>query len=58
MRLKKLPQKIICNSCEKVLYDHKDLKPPAEIIKKFGGECPQCGKKLIFDPEKVVINSR
>jgi hypothetical protein len=53
-----LPQKMICNGCGKVLYDNSDLKPPEEIIKKFGGKCPQCSKDLIFDPEKVEINSR
>jgi DNA-directed RNA polymerase subunit RPC12/RpoP len=53
-----LPQKVMCDGCGKVLYDNSDLKPPEEIIKKFGGECPHCGKNLIFDPNKVEIDSQ
>lgn len=52
-----MPQKVICDNCGKVLYDHSDLKSPADIIKKFDGVCPQCGNKLIFDPEKIEIKS-
>lgn len=53
-----MPQKIICKDCGKVLYDHSDLKPPEEIIKKFDRTCPQCGQNLSFDPNRVEINSR
>jgi len=50
-----MPQKVVCDGCGEVLYDNKDLKPPIEIIKQMNGKCPQCSKKLIFDPQKVEI---
>jgi|GEM_PF-2878570 len=52
-----MPQKIVCDGCGEVLYEDVDLKSPEEVIKKFNGKCPQCGKKLVFDPQKVEINS-
>jgi len=50
-----MPQKIICEVCGEVLYNGVDLKPPEEVIQQFGGNCPKCGKKLKFNPEKVEI---
>jgi len=52
-----MPQKIICSSCGEILYEKNDLKSPVEIIKHFNGKCPKCSKKLVFDPQKVEINS-
>ena len=50
-----MTQKIICYECKTVLYEDKELRPPIEIIKKYNGKCPQCGKKLVFDPNNVEI---
>lgn len=52
-----MPQKIVCVACGKILYDSKELKPPVEVIQKFEGTCPQCGKSLVFQPENVEINT-
>ncbi len=52
-----MPQKIICSSCGEILYERNDLKSPVDIIKHFNGKCPKCSKKLVFDPQKVEINS-
>ncbi len=44
-----MPQIIICKECEEVLYKGDVLKPPQDIIKKFGGKCPACRKELSFN---------
>jgi len=51
-----MPQKIICEGCDAVLLDDSKLRPPGEIIKEFDGKCPSCGKKLIFNPDKIEMN--
>ena len=53
-----MTQKVICSDCGKILYDHKDLKAPMDVIKKYEAICPQCGKKLVFDSNKVEIKSK
>ncbi len=44
-----MPQRVTCSKCKHVLFDSLDLTPPDEIIQKFDGRCPKCGKKLSFD---------
>ncbi len=51
-----MPQRIICGDCGKVLYEGNDLKLPEELIQQLKGVCPECGKKLSFDPTKININ--
>jgi len=46
---------IVCGKCGSILYSGSDLKPPEEVIQQYNGRCPSCGKKLVFDPEKVEI---
>jgi len=50
-----MPQKIICGGCGHILYEGTDLKPPEESVQQFKGVCPNCGKKLHFDPNNVEI---
>ena len=50
-----MPQKIFCEDCNEVLYDNSELATPEEIISKYNGKCPKCGKKLEFNTEKIEI---
>lgn len=50
-----MPQKIICEECNEILYYGKDLKPPEETIQQSNGICQKCGKKLLFNPRKVDV---
>ncbi len=52
-----MPQKIICGGCGRVFYFGTDLKPPEETVQQNKGVCPECGKKLHFDPKNVEIRS-
>ena len=50
-----MPQRIICEGCGEAIYDSIELKPPEELIQQLDGKCPKCGKKLVFNHEKVEI---
>jgi hypothetical protein len=50
-----LPQKIICKECGEVLYEGELLKSPQDVIKKFEGRCPNCGKDLSFVTDAVKV---
>jgi DNA-directed RNA polymerase subunit RPC12/RpoP len=50
-----MPQRILCSECGEVLYEGELLKSPQDIIKKYEGKCPSCGKRLEFDTEQVKI---
>lgn len=50
-----MPEKVVCHQCGYVLYEGAELKPPDEIIHKYDGKCPQCGRKLAFIPLNVDI---
>jgi ribosomal protein S27AE len=50
-----VPQRIICSNCGFLLYSGFELKPPEEIIQQKNGVCPNCGKKLNFEPENMKI---
>jgi hypothetical protein len=50
-----MPQRILCKKCKEVLYEGDLLKSPQDIIKKFEGKCPQCGKKLNFESDEVSV---
>jgi len=52
-----MPQQIICDKCGAVLYEGRELKAPEEVIQENSGECPKCGKRLSFFPEKVNIDT-
>jgi len=45
-----LPQRILCERCRSILYEDMDLKAPYEIVKRYNGKCPKCGRKLFSDP--------
>jgi hypothetical protein len=50
-----MPQKVFCQKCDFVLYEGAELKPPDEIIQKYNGKCPKCGKKLSLIPIDVEV---
>jgi RNase P subunit RPR2 len=50
-----MPQRMLCNKCKEVLYEGDLLKSPQDIIKKFDGKCPKCGKNLAFITDAVVV---
>ena len=50
-----MPQRILCKNCDEVLYEGDLLKSPQDIIKKFDGKCPVCGKDLSFKPDAVTV---
>jgi len=51
-----MPQKIVCSECGAVLYEGELLKSPQDIVKKFEGKCPGCGKELVFTTEGVTVS--
>ncbi len=50
-----MPQRVQCSKCGSVLYEGIELTPPDEIIQRFDGRCPKCGKKLSFAPGNVSV---
>lgn len=50
-----MPQRVICSECDHVLYEGDILKSPQDILKKFDGRCPKCGRKLNFKTDSVSI---
>jgi len=50
-----VPQKVICKNCGKILYEGDLLKSPQDVIKKFEGNCPKCGKELGFEGKAVQV---
>jgi DNA-directed RNA polymerase subunit RPC12/RpoP len=52
-----MPQRILCEDCNEILYQGSELVPPEEIIRKHDGRCPKCGKKLCFTAEKVEVKA-
>jgi hypothetical protein len=50
-----MPQRVICHDCKQVLFEGKELKPPDEIIQKYEGKCPKCGRKLSLMPLDVEV---
>jgi len=51
-----MTQKIVCEGCGKVLFNDSKLRPPEEVIQELNGKCPHCGKKLVFNPDRLEIN--
>jgi RNase P subunit RPR2 len=50
-----MPQRILCKECNEVLYQGDLLKSPQDVIKKFEGKCPICGKDLSFETDAVSV---
>ncbi len=44
-----VPQRVSCSQCGYVLFEGLELTAPDEIIQRFDGRCPKCGKKLSFE---------
>jgi len=52
-----MPQRVQCQKCSYILYEGIELTPPDEIIQRFDGRCPKCGKKLSFTHGNVNIKA-
>jgi Zn finger protein HypA/HybF involved in hydrogenase expression len=52
-----MPQRVQCQKCGSLLYEGIELTPPDEIIQRFDGRCPKCGKKLSFEHGNVNIKA-
>ena len=50
-----MPQKVTCQQCGYVLYEGEELTPPDEILQRYNGKCPKCGKKLALVPLDVEV---
>ena len=50
-----MPQHVFCEACGATLYDGLELESPSEIILRYSGSCPECQKRLSFEPERVKI---
>ena len=50
-----LPQRVYCSKCGYILFEGIELTPPDEIIQRFDGRCPKCGKKLSFEQGAVDV---
>ncbi|MCW4043279.1 MAG: hypothetical protein NWE90_06105 [Candidatus Bathyarchaeota archaeon] len=50
-----MPLIIKCEKCYTVLYEGKELKSPYEVLELYEGRCPECGRKLFFDPINVEV---
>ncbi|MFQ6080176.1 MAG: hypothetical protein ACE5OW_00710 [Candidatus Bathyarchaeia archaeon] len=50
-----MPQRVICQGCGTVLYERIELVPPDEVILRYDGKCPKCGKKLSLTPINVEV---
>jgi len=52
-----LTQEFLCSECNHILYKGDILKTPQDIIRKFEGNCPNCGKELNLEEIEVEITS-
>ncbi|MFB0567884.1 MAG: hypothetical protein ACETVM_04815 [Candidatus Bathyarchaeia archaeon] len=50
-----LPQRIHCEKCGTILYEGMDVKTPHEIVQRYDGRCPKCGRRLSSIPINVEI---
>lgn len=50
-----MAQKIICDGCGTILFASCKIKSPYDIIQALNRECPQCGKDLEFNIDKITI---
>ena len=48
-------QRVVCSECSNILYEGDILKSPQDIVKKFDGRCPNCGRKLSFSTKNLSI---
>ncbi|MFQ6086753.1 MAG: hypothetical protein ACE5OV_01905 [Candidatus Bathyarchaeia archaeon] len=50
-----MPQRIHCKKCGAILYEDMELKPPHEIVQRYDGRCPNCGRRLSYIPIKIKV---
>jgi phage FluMu protein Com len=50
-----MPQRVKCQTCNHLLYEGEELKPPDEILQLHNGYCPKCNKKLSLLPLDVEV---
>lgn len=44
----------MCGACGYILYEGNELKTPSEIVREYGGKCPNC--KRTIKPSLKYIN--
>jgi len=52
-----MPQSVLCEECDTVLYEGVEVKSPYEILKLHEGKCPKCKRKLSATPIRVEVKS-
>ncbi|MEM4461441.1 MAG: hypothetical protein QW695_01035 [Candidatus Bathyarchaeia archaeon] len=50
-----MPQRIICKSCGHILYESVEFVYPGEVIDSYGGVCPSCGSRILFNADDARI---
>jgi DNA-directed RNA polymerase subunit RPC12/RpoP len=53
--VERIPQTVKCSDCGYLLYEGDILKSPQDIMKKYGGRCPHCNKRLTFSSQNVAV---
>ena len=51
-----MPQKIFCGKCGAILYEGEELECPIDVIERYNGICPKCGKPLNLDYDNIEIH--
>lgn len=44
-----------CDQRDAVLREGAALKPPYEIVMRYNGRCPRCGRKLATVPVRFAV---
>jgi len=52
----KVPQRVVCSKCKAVLYESYEVIEPVDILSRYNSMCPNCGKRLEFDIDRVKIS--
>ena len=41
-----------------MLYEGEEPQPVSAVLKKYGYKCPNCNKKLVFNPSEITVFPR
>ena len=50
-----MPQKVVCESCDEVLYEGNLLKSYMDVYKEYDGRCPKCKRDLDYENPKFKV---
>ena len=50
-----MPLIVKCEGCGTVLYESKEIVEPREVLEKYFGSCPKCGRKLSLTPIEAEV---